>query len=164
MQSLKNKLGNSFEESENSLTCSTNNSKCPLIAYMFENNKLTSIGYIVPTNYSDELIDFLGERVVPVITDELPMVFGHFSQSTGGDLKSDYIVALDISDNAKYFSIMYMEFEYSSAQTEAYSLSSHMYSIMRNNPIFSGFTHVNSPEIESIITKWQRMNRPISDL
>ena len=164
MQSLKNKLGGSFEESENALNCTTNNSKCPFISYMFENNKLTSIGYIVPIEYSDELIDFLGERVVPVIIDEFPMIFGHFSRCTGGNLESDYLVSLDISNNLKYFGVIYMKYEYSSAQTKSCFLNPHIYDIMQNNPIFSGFTHINTPEIESIITKWQRMNKPISDL
>lgn len=118
ISSIKSKYGNPYSGDDDILIYRTNNSASPYVLYSFTNGKLDGSAIVVPMIYSDQLVDFLGERYVFYSVDmsNYTADFAHF-YGTKDNPKIDYIGRMAYDSSIGGVLILYVQ---SSADTRTY--------------------------------------------
>lgn len=96
--------GTPDQESSKVLTYKTENSVVPMEMYQYENNKLTSSAVAVKTTYTEEMVEHLIQRYVPV---ELDIENNHayfVSPTSSGEIE---MYVLNQLYNTSYWLVMY---------------------------------------------------------
>lgn len=102
--SLKSQKGTPDQESSEVLTYKTGNSVVPIEMYQYKNNELTSSAVAVKTTYTEEMVEHLIQRYVPV---ELDIENNHayfVSPTPSGEIE---MYVLNQLYNTSYWLVMY---------------------------------------------------------
>lgn len=102
--SLKSQKGTPDQESSEVLTYKTGNSVVPIEMYLYENNELTSSAVAVKTTYTEEMVEHLVQRYVPVELDVENYHAYFVSPTPSGEVE---MYVLNQLYNTSYWLVMY---------------------------------------------------------
>lgn len=106
---LTSKQGTPYSETEDILFYTTSSNDVPVTFYMFKNNKLYCSGALGKASVAESLLQFLGERYVPIEidSDDLSATFAHCYGKIS-DPHFDYGVAMQYKSEISGFFIVYL--------------------------------------------------------